>query len=100
MSTMLHDLNFSSMQQKLTSLNGKSFFSIQEATEVPYNLKQVSQGDKMCSPSIIHINKNQDSNRKDNLEETPQVLISGEIHGDERVVSQYVLNIILAYLCI
>ena len=84
---MLHDLSFDDLEKKVSMLSGGSFASVVTASDFPFNLKTVTQGAQSCSPSIITVNGKQSiKGNKFNLLEAPQVLISGEIHGDERVV--------------
>ena len=85
---MLRDLSFGDLEKKISMISGGSFATVVAATDPPFNLKTVTQGSQSCTSSIITVNgQSTKGNSKFNLLEAPQVLISGEIHGDERVVS-------------
>lgn len=89
---MLHDLSFGDLEKQVSMLSGGSFVTVVPATESPYNLKTVTQGSQSCTPSVISVNgrwRESEGLTAFNLQEMPQVLISGEIHGDERVVRFY-----------
>lgn len=90
---MLHDLSFDELEKRILILSKGSFAKVVSATDFPYSLKAVKSQNSLqsCTASVITINGRQQRGTKEefNLLETPQVLISGEIHGDERVVSQF-----------
>ena len=79
----MHDLAYDELQEQFSLLNGK-FANIKNANEL-YSLPI-----KECSPLVASITYN----RFQNIDEgRPQVLISGEIHGDERVGPQVSLHL-------
>ena len=75
------DISYNEMQKRSFDLLG-SFATVQTAERL-WNITAATQGKTTCSPAIIRITNmatlNTDVQR-------PQILISGEIHGDERVV--------------
>lgn len=96
-----HDLQYDEIEKLGKGLNGpfasvktafelykvphaKMVISLTDILKFIYLLFLYSQNTLSCSPSVIRIS-HQESLKKDIYR--PQVLISGEIHGDERVVS-------------
>ena len=79
----MHDLTYDELQSQFSLLNGK-FASVNNANAL-YSLPI-----KECSPLVASITYNQFQNRD---EGRPQLLISGEIHGDERVGPQVSLHL-------
>ena len=106
-SSKYSDLSYSALNAAFDSLNGNfasvstasDLFGIESAKEVSEKVLEYhvhcrnftygdhifcSQGQVSCSPYIVRIS---DTTSLRHDESRPQVLISGEIHGDERVVS-------------
>ena len=74
----MHDLSYVEIQEQFSQLAGK-FASIDSAStlfSIPI--------DNECSPLIATVSYDNSANQDQGR---PQVLISGEIHGNERVVS-------------
>jgi hypothetical protein len=80
-SSPFRDLNYAELASRLTALNG-SFAHVSSAKD-SFGIEEIQDGNDKCSPIVLRVSDlsslSIDINR-------PQVLISGEIHGDERVV--------------
>jgi hypothetical protein len=76
---MFQDLSYEILIDKSKSINGS--FAIVKSAHDLYGLQVTKNNFYICSPLILRISyQTIDSNQR------PQVLLSGEIHGDERVV--------------
>ena len=80
-SSPFRDLNYAELTSRLTALNG-SFAHVSSAKD-SFGIEEIQDGNDKCSPIVVRVSDlyslSNDINR-------PQILISGEIHGDERVV--------------
>lgn len=89
--TVQHSLVFKDMDSKElnTAIQAlESPFSMVSTAKEAYGMAEVHDEDIKCSPFIIRV-----TDRTSLLTDVqrPQVIISGEIHGDERVVRAPVL---------
>ncbi len=94
----MHDLTYTEVTNRSVALNGTVFAFVTDANSL-YNLPPARHETITCSPHIIKVTYNRD--RTFDLQtdfERPQVLISGEVHGDERVGPQ--ASLILAELLV
>lgn len=86
------DIDYAAVDKALNAVKG-GFASVHTANEL-YGIPHAHDGSLSCSPSVAQVT----------LQETigsdiyrPQVLISGEIHGDERVVrTPYYHNVMIS----
>jgi hypothetical protein len=79
----LKDLNYSKLNLEMNALN--SSFAMVSTAEELYDLPQAKEGNIKCSPIIIRVT-DRETLSEDFLR--PQIIISGAIHGDERVGPQ------------
>jgi hypothetical protein len=82
-SVSFHDLTYHEMNARVYALN--SSVAMIASTKELYGLPEVTEGNIKCSPLIIRIT-DKESLSNDFLR--PQVIISGAIHGNERVGPQ------------
>ena len=85
----MHDLSYDEIYQRIKHLN--STFAVVHSAADLYSLPYSSRGGHQCSPLILQIgycnHKHHSSDTNNLINKRPQLLLSGEIHGDERVVS-------------
>ena len=76
------DYGYDELTKKSLDLHGQ--YAISKTANELLNIKNAELGNAKCSPVIIrvtHVASYESDNQR------PQLIISGEIHGDERVVS-------------
>lgn len=77
------DLSYGELNIELNALNGS--FAMVSTAEESYDLPQAKEGNIKCSPTIVRVT-DRETLSEDVLR--PQIIISGAIHGDERVGPQ------------
>ena len=78
---VFRDLDIKELNARINLL--ESPFALVSTAKEAYGLEEATDADLKCSPLLVRIT---DRASLLNDVERPQVIISGEIHGDERVV--------------